>query len=890
MPGRQAHGTKASKRVRPRNSQKSRSLNALSIASKLADKKKETKKRPWNGKTENHDGDDEDEDDLGGVSNQLYPKKRKNRQKHECFDELELDKGSDSEGNEWKLGQVDTDNDSELDSDEAFGESDAERFDGLVFSGSSKTQKNVQKRAGVDLCEENKTTSSTESEASDVGEDTVDLASMLDSSGTGKAIAQENIPSDAESELESDSGESSEDDLFSTSSLSSDEKEDETSDPAKMLALQNLISNLSQTDEHQSQIEERYNDPNEFNTTSDYGIMPKKKLTLDDLGLRTVTDPNVKQSLKVLASANKKSTAKLEVPLARRQQDRIDRSAAYEKSKETLDRWVETVKLNRRADHIIFPLTDHGMAAAKSNKELLPLNSSEPHNELEAAIKNILDESGLATEQGKDDEDRIIELEKLETSHMSIDQIKAGRNRLRMARELMFREEARSKRIKKIKSKSYRRVHRKERENLARLQEQALEENGVNPSIDELESRDRKRAEERMGARHRGSKWAKSIKDSKRAMWDEEARSGIAEMARRDEELRKRVDGKIVRKEYEDSDTSSESDDESYESGESSKRELTLRKLEAERYSNSIDESVPGARLANMDFMRRADAARKKQNDAMIEEIRREINNEPSEQASEDEAEIGRRIFGKYGGTEPTEQKSAHMNEFEERVPSSDEEEESSKLNDTEPSENSAKTRQNMSKMKLKHEKRFVKTADAAQNSEGGAWSKPHHKFTGGLDSEASRKKYKKKNIVDIEELDLSKAEEISKRRKISAPTSQPANLDDSDDNSTKSFSLIDNQELIKRTFAGADVVGEFEAEKKQVIKDEDDKMIDNTLPGWGSWVGNGVSKKYLKSNKNRFLSTVKGVKASNRRDINLQRVIINEKKVKKVFISMLRF
>jgi len=181
------------------------------------------------------------------------------------------------------------------------------------------------------------------------------------------------------------------------------------------------------------------------------------------LGISSISDPNIKTSLKLLESdgSSKKATGKLAVPLAKRQQDRLDRSAAYDKSKETLDRWTDTVKHNRRAEHLVFPLPDNNLLATKSNKQLVPTNLSKPFNELEATIQSILEESGLATVDGKTDEDHIREYEELETNKLSVEDVKARRDQLRMARELLFREEAKAKRIKKIKSKSYRKVHRK---------------------------------------------------------------------------------------------------------------------------------------------------------------------------------------------------------------------------------------------------------------------------------------------------------------------------------------------------------------------------------------------------------------------------------------------
>ena len=227
---------------------------------------------------------------------------------------------------------------------------------------------------------------------------------------------------------------------------------------------------------------------------------------MEDLGLTAIKDPNIKKSLKLKSldpseeGKRKGVPKKLEVPLAKRQQDRLDRSAAYDKSKETLDRWTDTVKHNRRADHLMFPLPDNDLSSAKANSRLHPTSNSKPFNELEATIQSILEESGLANANGQDEE-QIRQFEELETKKMTIEEVKERRDQLRMARELLFREEAKAKRIKKIKSKSYRKVHRKQREKEERLNTDALAEGGFIPSEDELEAQDRRRATERNGSK-----------------------------------------------------------------------------------------------------------------------------------------------------------------------------------------------------------------------------------------------------------------------------------------------------------------------------------------------------------------------------------------------------
>ena len=903
MPGRQSHGGPPSRKVKVRNNSKKRTLDAFSIASHQNPEKVKIRQhrlgaseggsRPGK-RARNEDDAEEEEAELSTKKQRKGPEKGR-------FDELDLDEGSDSEGNEWKLGQVDSDDDSDLDSDEAFGESDEERFEGFAFSGSSdkrdakKNQSSRAKDVNLDEDEESEDSDS-ELEESDLGEDAVDLATMLD-----QQEEEDDAPARKHKDRDEDDSDSAEEDEDSEetdaeSSVSSAD-EDDASDPAKLAALQSLIANLPQVDQSNRVPARQRNDgASEYNTPSDFGLTSKTKLTLEDLGLLAIRDPHIKKSLKFLESDSKTSSkrklpGKLEVPLAKRQQDRLDRSAAYEKSKETLDRWTDTVKHNRRADHLMFPLPDNDLSSAHSNKQLQPTGHSKPFNELEATIQSILEESGLATTNGKDDEDHIREFEELETNKMSMDQVKARRHQLRMARELLFREEARAKRIKKIKSKSYRKVHRKDREKEERLNKQALAEGGFVPSEDELEAQDRRRATERMGQKHRGSKWAKAANE--RAIWDEEARAGITDMARREEDLKKRVEGRAVRKEFEDdSDDAFASSHDDVSDNDTAGQGRLLQQLDNLSGADIVDDSVPGSKLNNLKFMRKADAARRRENDAMVEDIRRELEGEDPQSEEEKDYDVGRRIFGPGRKQFQEKTRAPKLTEFEEPADSDDDEatagvdvhglDDSPKVTSLPKNKKGIVAAQplKLASSKIQPDKNFT----------GGAWSKVTSKSSTISDAEARRRRHKKNGAVEVEELDLAKAAVIATRPKPKKSAKNISTLDvgsdsdeSNDDNAVRLPLAIRDQELIKRAFAGADVVGEFEAEKKQTIEDEDEKIIDNTLPGWGSWVGDGVSKKEKARNKGRFLTKSAGIKEQDRKDAKLERVIINEKRVKKV-------
>lgn len=916
MPGRQSHGAPkqaAKLRSKVKQKNKKRALNAYAIAE--AQNPEELKKRRHRlgeiaeasrRPTKRARGDDDEDDDE--------EEGRGKRPKNAGSD---VDGGSDSEGNEWRLGVVDPDDDSEIDSDEAMNESDEDNFNGYAFSGSSTNKQPPKKKRAAKEIDLNEDDSEEDDEFDDpddlsdgLGEDAIDLATALDQyeesgderADPGEAEKRQEQDDDSESNGDDSDDADSESGSAESDSESEDEDEDEEVQPEQLAALRRLVGKLPEMDEDKKiKGDRRSNGINEQSIPSNFGMKESSRLTFDDLATPSLKDPNIKKARKLLASESKDgksqgaASRKLEVPLAKRQQDRLDRAAAYEKSKETLDRWTDTVKHNREADHLMFPLPDPDGAGIHENSRLQPTSTSKPFNELEATIQNILQESGMAAANGKDEEDKIREFEELEMNKLSLEEVQARRAELRRKRDIMFREEARAKRIKKIKSKSYRRVHRKELEKQEKKYREGLEEAGIEPSEDEQEAQDRRRAEERMGGRHKNSKWAKALKETGRAAWDEEARSGVTELARRDEELRKRVEGKVTREggnDDSDSDPFSASEDDSDDDGANRGLLKQLDQVGAE----DVDKSAPGYKLHSMKFMRNAEAARQKQNNETIEQIRRELAGEESVDEEEDDSrEIGRRKYGPGSGnsSKPEKAQQPNRNQFEEPLGSGDEDDDV--VIKTAPSPQDPKTSKGKSQFQLR-EKPLSKASSARTEASAAANPWATAGKAKGNDAEAvseKRRSAMKNNdlLLDGAQIMASLATQRSPKKPKKATKGKKSTIldgvsdDDSDDGSDVQLPFaIRDQDLIKKAFAGADVDREFEEEKRQVIEDEDEKMVDTTLPGWGTWAGEGLSKKEkLRNKRARTLTKQEGVKAQDRKDAKLERVIINEKRVKKV-------
>src|SRR3981189_1500018 len=105
-------------------------------------------------------------------------------------------------------------------------------------------------------------------------------------------------------------------------------------------------------------------------------------------------------------------------------------------------------------------------------------------------------------------EEDMANTEELKMNHLSVEEVAARRAEVRKMRELMFRAEIKAKRVAKIKSKTYRRVKKKERASL----------------------------------RHKNTgKWAKAMKG--RHELDEDQRKDITEMLDRGERLRRKIHG-----------------------------------------------------------------------------------------------------------------------------------------------------------------------------------------------------------------------------------------------------------------------------------------------------------------------------------------------------------
>lgn len=870
--------------LRSKNRQQNRALDAFAIASA------EHHEKPAVPAHRLGDDQDDEEEEYSGDSGD----------------------GEDSSGNEWRVGQVDSDDDSDIDSDDAMGESDEERFADFSFRGSSTT--GAKKKAGktgkrkeIDLDEE-ESGSSADDESEEDGEGFIDLSEMLDRK-TPESGDEEEKPeqpskkraapeSDEEGDEEGEESDSEESASESEDSFAGFDDED-ADDDVDTTQLQSLISSLPTIDRPAKRV--RLADPNEAKPPNEYNLAPSEsqKLALEDL-LPTVTNPDIKKSLKLLAGTDKHKTTgvpgKLAVPLAKRQQDRIDRAAAYEQTKETLKRWTATIKHNREADHLHFPLANASNASLSAPKKLqnITATNSTPLTALEATVAGILQESHMASEK------QLAQFEALKTNKLSVEEVQRRTLELRKARELLYREEAKAKRIKKIKSKSYHRIKKKERLRADRAINEAITEGrGGEPDPEDEMEQERRRAEERMSLRHKQSRWAKGA--NKRAAWDEDARDGAVEMARRSDELRRRIEGKRIGgsgsgsdgEGEDDSESGSGSEDEFDEEGEGERAAMLaeIEKLEA------ADAAPTGsaARLMSMKFMQQAEAAKKKENDAALKSLREDwaatqkgdgSDDGSDDNDNDDEKEgktpatattSGRMVFkpGKNALKLPAKPQQTKRQELEAPQNTSDNEEERDEeevtfINNASVTGPKVNPFAPPSKAKTPNKSPLSSTPISISTSTATSAAAAANPWLAAAASGPARKSKSSNLAVGKQEARGAKTNhKLSKARTAAlSPTTNPVDevaidtttitlkptvsqADDGDagdrddvggpvalvparsGDDAKNPEAARQRELVKRAFAGDDVVREFAVEKRRAVDEQADKVVDDFLPGW---------------------------------------------------------
>ncbi|QRV83595.1 U3 small nucleolar RNA-associated protein 14 [Ceratobasidium sp. AG-Ba] len=797
-------------------------------------------------------------------------------------------------------GVVLDDDDEEIDSDAAFeDESDEERFASFKFreskrkgsksKGKGKEKEDSRKPAvsfavDVDLNEDEDTQeddgptprpvgSSSDSASGSGKEDDEDDEEDEDEDGEpGTMIDLSKMLDQPHSESESDDASESEPESDAPSIAS-----DVDTDPDASSKLVSFISTLDtsskkrkQDDSDQSPKKKRalVQDRTEAGPEGEFGARSgAQPLTLTDL---LEPAPQLSKSTKPLQSTTKSA---LSAPLAQRTQDRIDREAAYEATKQEIQKWAPTMKRIRESEHLAFPL--QGPGAQKrgiSNADII--GRFQPTTPMESAISSLLRAAHLST-----DAEIAATENTLAAAKLTPEDLAARRAQLRMTRELMFRADVKAKRVAKIKSRAYRKMKKREKEKLVAAGLD-LEEGDMD---DDEEEKARQRAKERATLRHRTTgKWAQAMR--RKGEMGEEETEAMHSLVDRSEVLRRKIAGE---------DGSSDEDEEGGE-------ERDVRELEGLGTMDDVPTVAKG--IMGMKFMQDAVARAEREAASMADKTRLEllgIESDPADDIGDEvvSGNLGRRVY-KPGQVKPAQTYSDI----------------SSTLKDSESTNSPTDTITPLPAASASQSPALAPTsAFLPATSSSGPSSNPwlsvgSASITGKIarksnatettkmqklqaKSEAERSKAREDAVVEIDmtqAMTLSDAQVNQQKTKQNGQgDTQSAKVDSAYQDSEDEGSDVDERaptafkqrELVAMAFAGDNVIEDFAVEKQRVIEEDAPKEVDTTLPGWGSWGGRGTKKSAPRPS---LVKKIAGVDATKRADAGKSHVIISERKDKK--------
>ncbi|KAG0671146.1 hypothetical protein C6P45_001159 [Maudiozyma exigua] len=786
-------------------------------------------------------------------------------------------RGNNYSDDESDIASDDSFEDEELDSDEAFGPGDDVDLLGSKLSQTARDKKKLGKLGStdeidVDNLSDDGYTSIEEGELMSLSE-IWDMDSKRTPAPAASVVSkQSNTEEESDdegdeikfqdSDIESSEGESGSEESSSEESDADSESEDpfdEISDNDEDVELKTITSNLMKdTAKFTSKRLATYGtgEENEYILPSVQENEGTQKLSLSDM-MNIVDDKQITRKATLIQGQNE-ATA---IPLPQRIQQRNERKAAYEISKDEVNRWSDAVKQNRRAEHLSFPLNQK-VEHQEASVFTIPVNENTA-SALQDKVNAVLEESNLM------DPEKNTTFEDLDTAKMTPEEMKKRTVEMRLMRELMFREERKARRIKKIKSKAYHRIKKKE---IQRNRELA----GVSDESDT--DLDIARAKERMTLKHKtNSKWAKDM--TKHGMTnDAETREEMEEMLRQGERLKAKIQDR-------------NSDEEDERKG--------LSDIEAEEVDDTKDANMKDrlgkTGVMNMAFMKNAEAREREANLQNISNLRAfenggellDSDEEPEKEALDENVQLnkGRRIYAPINLVTKKEAKEAD------------------KILKAEVSIDNSTNLANRLMKKSSKINNQDKKSDENDDSEGKSKEPENPWLVGSDDEDISSKNIKRSTKVSVIDKDSSKeakrTQKIDKKlAKQNKKNSKESNNDDGDilldSESGNKLNIVDpyggsdedlgdgfafkQQDVIADAFAGDNVVAEFVNEKKRVAEDDDDKEEDVTLPGWGDWAGSGTQQR-----KKRFIKKVKGVvQKDKRKDKRLQNVIINEKVNKK--------
>ncbi|CAI0450113.1 unnamed protein product [Linum tenue] len=619
----------------------------------------------------------------------------------------------------------------------------------------------------------------------------------------------------------------------------------------------------------------------EYNPSSDV-LDGVGRVTIGDLLGSLQQNPAYSKLRKEMRHVEAKSMP-LAAPLSKEAIDKVERQKAYEISKKDITKWEPLIKRNREAPSVIF---DKDIDVGFSTVGAIA-SEFEPRTDFEKKMASLVYDEKVM-EAHKEDGAKLLELNKI-----SSEDYKNSRDHIAKMRTLLFRHEVKMKRLKKIKSKTHRRMLKKDRMKVASGEMQMDSEAAKELAI----KQEFKRAEERLTLRHKNkSKWAKRVLERGLNAQDEGTRAAITEQLSQHARLTRKMNSM-----NDSSDSDNSSDEEYDEDSDVSERDRASKVLmKAKEKTQSIleeEDEVPTSGVLSLPFMARG---LKKRKDEANEEAKLALQEyESTLGQKQDSADTitaagnGRRVFG--GPTKkvalPTKKRNLNENS----------------TNSESDSGAEFEAEENIVDDRSDGRQKDVRVSYSLLNEDSESNQEPLSADAGNMAVDAGPKTtYEVAIFASNKWRKMSEKSEVESSTKR-APTNvqsaadnehpeETAEESDSDDEGQMidgnlssghrtAYELPSQAELIHEAFAGDDVEEEFAKYKDEALSKENpepEKPV--LLPGWGQWT-NVQKRKGLPSwmeEEHKLAQRKRDEAVKKRKDAHLKHVIISEKLDKK--------
>ncbi|XP_072286287.1 U3 small nucleolar RNA-associated protein 14 homolog A isoform X2 [Pyxicephalus adspersus] len=608
---------------------------------------------------------------------------------------------------------------------------------------------------------------------------------------------------------------------------------------------------------------------------SEFGISAEgagEKISLSDL-IEPIKQTN--NLSKVKKQLNKlKDQKSVELPLNNDETQKIQRAISYKNASEEVAKWDQVVKQNRKAEQLVFPLTDETLKPAPIEDKVA---GWKPYTPLEMEIFNILHKNKQPIT-----DPLLTPLEEESLKAMSLEEAMLRRADLKKARALQSYYEAKARREKKIKSKKYHKLLKKGKQKEAIKEFEELRKTNPEAALEELEKLDKARMEERMSLKHQNSgKWAKS--KAIMAKYDHESRRAMQEQLQRNKELTKKI--KVL----------SESEE-----------------------SEKEDETVP-------DFVNDAQVNSDGPNPWMTGKLRKDAKDSGSQEEEEKlEADVETKTEDQENDEEEEESEDeVLLKEFEDkrRLRKQEEKQQSNNGNKREATTDMAEDEKQLSQFNVLFQKLVEQNRKEEQQNKQKQAAEPEEPLEADSDEEVLRpaedapllieslerkqsleavdalgqeeeeiedpvtqpkkKKSAKQTVQRTSEKQAKKSELIDhndvlpvKAQKVRTPL-LPTTMEEEEEEEEEDDDDAAQKMIIQEAFAGDDVISDFLNEKNKAVEAGKPKDINLVLPGWGEWGGTDLTV----SNKKRSRFIIRAPPAPPRKDQHLPNVIISEKR-----------